>query len=565
MSTVVENLKTALGYGADHPGYVLAAAAVTLLALVVLAVLTRLVQALGRVGAQADTQVDQEAGEQASEQAEASGKTRLEDVVTFVAALVATSVSLEGMWEVFSDKLPSVPVWLRVVLFGFIELAMLASALRARRNIRETEDGDPGIDAVAVRVLTVVTAVLSCLDADSLVEGLLRLAAPAIASFLWERFLAIERRRVTGRERRIHWRISLERIAVWLGLADASERTAGEVDAHRRLTRLARAAKRVRTLNEARVTGRRLRKALKELDRAMEDAVEYAGLATDPTRQQQLMDYIGALYGAAELADLNPHAPWRPTDPTVDPGALPRLIPVPVPGGSVSTDPTQTPTETESIAESTQTGTPTGESTGDGEAAGRGSTVAAVGSVGSTEEPAIEPVLPLLPYASTVVRLDGSTETPAAEVIPWDGSGRPAARVEDAGSADPTQNPTEPESTETPTEGSTNAVSVEGVTVEPTLTESIRPVARAVAAGSTRSRRGVRARVPVPPSARSRRIRRSDEELLAAARKLAEQRGVPAHELSAEAIRIGLRIKAGRARELRDRLRAEPGQAGEAA
>ncbi|KWX03208.1 hypothetical protein LI90_4259 [Carbonactinospora thermoautotrophica] len=550
------DLRTALGYGADHPGYVLAAAALTVVAL---AILARLVRALGGAGAQAG----QEAGEQGGQQDETGSKTRLEDVITFVAAIVATGVSLQGMWEVFSDKLSDVPAWLRVVLFGFIELAMLASALRARRNIRETGDGDPGLDATAVRVLTAITAILSCLDAGSLVEGLLRLVAPAIAAFLWERFLAIEQRRVTGRERRIHWRVTPERIAVWLGLAEAYDRTASEVDAHRRLARLARAAKRVRTLNEARVTGRRLRKALAELDRAMEDAVEYAGLATDPTRQQQLMDYIGALYSAATLADLNPHAPWHPAAPPVEPGALPRLVPVPIPVEPASADPTEKPTETESSATVDPTGesgeampveeesTPTGESTGDRDPAGRGSTVAAVESTGSAEEPAVEPAvasaLPLLPYAPTVVRL--ATEAPTAEVFPWDGSGRPAERVGSAVAVGLT-----------PTEESTGAAPVEGKSVEPT-----RPRVRAVAVGPTRPRRGVRARVPVPPSARSRRVKRSDEELLAAARELAEQRGVPAHELSAEAIRVGLRIKAGKARELRDRLRAAAEESEEAA
>src|SRR5690606_18567180 len=107
-----------------------------------------------------------------------------------------------------------------------------------------------GIDGTAVWVLTCLTAILSSLEAESPPEFIFRLAAPLVAAWLWERGMAIERQRITGRAR-INWRFTPERVMVRLGLAEANDRTASEVDAHRRLTRVALAAKHARALREA--------------------------------------------------------------------------------------------------------------------------------------------------------------------------------------------------------------------------------------------------------------------------------------------------------------------------
>lgn len=232
---------------------------------------------------------------------------RPEDVLTVVAAVIATTVAGTGMWRFFSVTLHfSGP--LRVLLFAFIEVAVFTSALRARRNVTESVTHTAGVDGAAVWALTGLSALLSALDARSFAEVLFRLVAPLVAAWLWERSMAVERRRITGRS--IHWRITPERILVRLGLAEASDRTAGDVDAHRRLTRVARAAKRVRAMRAAGAWAWRLRRAQRRLDAAMGRAVEYAGLATDEDRQDALMAQLGALYHAATLAEMTPPAPW---------------------------------------------------------------------------------------------------------------------------------------------------------------------------------------------------------------------------------------------------------------
>jgi hypothetical protein len=114
------------------------------------------------------------------------------NVLTIVAAALATMVSASGMWKFFTDILGPSP--LRYAFFGFIETALFASALLARsRLLREPEKGTTGVDGVAVWVLAGLTATLSALDSDSFHEVCLRLVAPLVAAWMWERALAAER------------------------------------------------------------------------------------------------------------------------------------------------------------------------------------------------------------------------------------------------------------------------------------------------------------------------------------------------------------------------------------
>lgn len=232
----------------------------------------------------------------------------VEDILTIVAASIATGVSAQGMWR-FSGDVLGFDGPLRLLLFAFIEVAVITSAVRARRNMRENFSA--GIDGIAVWALTGLTAVLSSMDARSVAEAIFRLAAPLVAAWLWERGMAIERHRITGRAR-INWRLTPERALVRVGLAEVSDRTASEVDAHRRLTRVALAAKRARALRASGASDRKMRAALNKLDRAMDRAVEHSGLAVDSARQEALLSQIGALYNTSALIDLTPPVPWEP-------------------------------------------------------------------------------------------------------------------------------------------------------------------------------------------------------------------------------------------------------------
>ncbi|MGP3914280.1 hypothetical protein [Nonomuraea sp. 10N515B] len=227
----------------------------------------------------------------------AARRRPLPDVLTIVAASIATGVSAEGMWR-FSGDVLGLDGPLRLLLFAFIEVAIITSAVRARRNMRENFSA--GIDGIAVWALTVLTAVLSSMDARSLPEAVFRLAAPLVAAWLWERGMAIERHRIRGTGR-INWRLTPERVLVRLGLAEARDRTASEVDAHRRLTRVALAAKRVHQLQHADASDRKFARAIRKRDRMLDRAVEHTGLARDRVMQVALLDTVTALGGGDDL------------------------------------------------------------------------------------------------------------------------------------------------------------------------------------------------------------------------------------------------------------------------
>ncbi|MGR6915458.1 hypothetical protein ACU635_14530 [[Actinomadura] parvosata] len=235
----------------------------------------------------------------------------VEDVLTVVAASIATGVSAQGMWR-FSGDVLGLDGPLRLLLFAFIEVAIVTSAVRARRNMRENFAA--GLDGIAVWGLTGLTAVLSSMDAASGPEAVFRLAAPLVAAWLWERGMAIERHRIRGTGR-INWRLTPERVLVRLGLAETKDRTAQEVDAHRRLTRVALAAKRAKMLRETGASDRKQRAAFAKLDKAMDAAVEHTGLAVDKARQKELLAQIAALFNAKALTDAEPVSPWESAMP----------------------------------------------------------------------------------------------------------------------------------------------------------------------------------------------------------------------------------------------------------
>ncbi|MFI9842639.1 hypothetical protein ACIHFD_36790 [Nonomuraea sp. NPDC051941] len=247
----------------------------------------------------------------------------IEDVLTIVAASIATGVSAQGMWR-FSGDVLGLDGPLRLLLFAFIEVAIITSAVRARRNMRENFSA--GIDGIAVWALTCLTAVLSSMDARSLPEAVFRLAAPLVAAWLWERGMAIERHRIRGTGR-INWRLTPERLLVRVGLAEVSDRTASEVDAHRRLTRVALAAKRAKALRDNGASERKMRVALAKLDKAMDQAVEHTGLAVNQARQEALLAQIAALYNTTALIDAAPRVPWEPEPEQQPVPARPALPP----------------------------------------------------------------------------------------------------------------------------------------------------------------------------------------------------------------------------------------------
>src|SRR5690606_14861698 len=246
-------------------------------------------------------------------------RNSFEDNLTIVAAGIATGVSATGMWK-FADEILHLWWPLRIILFAFIEVAVVTSAVRAKRSMREHFKAD--VDGIAVWALACLTAARASLGHATLGEDVLRLAAPLVAAWLWERGMRLERRRMRGMTG-INWRLTPERVMVWLGLAEANDRTASEVDAHRRITRVALAAKRVHLLRLADASERKIRKAAAKLDKRLDQAVEHTGLARDDRMKWALLDQVGTLGGAEHLCNLleNAQGPWAETEHPLVTGA----------------------------------------------------------------------------------------------------------------------------------------------------------------------------------------------------------------------------------------------------
>ncbi|HZM83876.1 MAG TPA: hypothetical protein VFC19_49800 [Candidatus Limnocylindrales bacterium] len=222
------------------------------------------------------------------------------NILTIVAAALATAVSASGMWKFFTDILGETP--LRIAFFAFIEIALFACALLARsRLLRDPQTGTTGIDGIAVWVLAALTATLSALDSDSFREVCLRLIAPLVAAWMWERALAAERHvRIGETARRINWAITPERIFVWLRLADARDRDVSQVDRARRRAELGRARLHLHLLQNKKSFAWRVRLAHRGVVRQAMQAAEHLGLADVPdatNERQAIQMYMATLYG----------------------------------------------------------------------------------------------------------------------------------------------------------------------------------------------------------------------------------------------------------------------------
>ena len=227
------------------------------------------------------------------------------DVLTVVAAAMASSVAATGMWHFFSRTM-HLPIWIQAVLFAFMEISVLASALRARANV--ARDGEAGADGLAVWVLTCASGLMSASEAGSPQEALVRLGAPLVAAWLWERSMVPERRAQKAAkgtaEAAVRWIFSVKRVAVRLGLATALGADLETEDANRRIDRFVRAD------NRAQRAGRLTRgRAGKRRDRAHARLMEQARMQADPRAlythlgRQAILDVLARLGGDDAVID----------------------------------------------------------------------------------------------------------------------------------------------------------------------------------------------------------------------------------------------------------------------
>lgn len=250
------------------------------------------------------------------------------DVITGVIALAATGYAGTGTWKYLGQAM-HYGTDLRVFLVAVLEGAQIAEALRARKNIRE--QGAAGVDGIGMWVLTGISAVLSTSVAGNVREALGRAIIPAVGAWLWERALAPQRRAARARKARgpVRWRLTPERIFVWLRLADAVDTDVSTVEAGRRVSRY------LRTTDRAARSWRRPWSPEARADRARMRLTTHALMHGDPADVHERLSrsaFTDALtrLGIAETEQVADKVPTdsKSTDPNESEQAYTLTIPM---------------------------------------------------------------------------------------------------------------------------------------------------------------------------------------------------------------------------------------------
>ena len=247
------------------------------------------------------------------------------DTLTVLVALFATVYAATGSNKYLREAM-GYGVDLRAALLVVYEGAVVVSGIRARKNIRDT--GTAGVDGVAMWVLTVLSGVLSASVSGSVREAAGRLVVPAVGAWLWERAMTPERRAQRARRTAgpVHWRITPERIFVWLRLADATDTDVSTVDAGRKVARFLKVTDRETNgrrwpfTAEARADRARLRLTAHALvtsgdpgavygrlaERMYAEALSRLGIADDDSRAESDATDDGATQTAESAAPVSP-------------------------------------------------------------------------------------------------------------------------------------------------------------------------------------------------------------------------------------------------------------------
>lgn len=244
----------------------------------------------------------------------------LERGATLFTAAIASAVAAQGMYVFFSQAL-GMPTPLLVMCFSFIELMVVTSAMRARRS--QIDTGSAGVDGIAMWVLTIASGILAATHADDTGTLLLRLMAPLIAAWGWERSMKLERRQLTGEDHGLNWRWSPQRLLVRWGIADPTDRSTAEVAVERRLADLARAADNVRLAQTTSRSARRERKMVQRLHRAIDKAADDGVVLGEPHVRARLREHLEGRFAAYTLPKYQPRTDWS-TPEAIDESARDR-------------------------------------------------------------------------------------------------------------------------------------------------------------------------------------------------------------------------------------------------
>ncbi|MYW50582.1 helix-turn-helix domain-containing protein [Streptomyces sp. SID8376] len=252
-----------------------------------------------------------------------------------VAALACTAYSADTSWRFAAHSLDMVGTTERAAMFAAAELALFATALMARQNLRT--QGAPGVPGALVWFITGVQ-VIPAYSESGIVGGTVRaVVGPILAALLWHLAMGIELRHRapgsgSGSLPALLARELRERLLSRLGLA-VRDRSAEQITRDRWTVKaVALAAKLADMPEKARGRAR--------VARRLSVAVGKAEAGASEEQRTKLLELLAARRHAAALATIDLPSPWQDTpQDTEDTQDAPasctvRPFPVPVPHGA---------------------------------------------------------------------------------------------------------------------------------------------------------------------------------------------------------------------------------------
>ncbi|MCC3652716.1 hypothetical protein LIX60_14845 [Streptomyces sp. S07_1.15] len=234
-------------------------------------------------------------------------------VTAALAAAACTAYSADTSWRFAAHRLDMDSAMERAAMFAAAELALFATALMARQNLRTT--GAPGTPGALVWLITGVQ-IIPAFAESGFVGGLVRaVVGPVLAALLWHLAMGIELRHhkpgeesgslpaVLGRELR-------ERLLSRLGLA-VRDRSAEQISRDRATVKaVALAAKLADMGPKARGRAR--------VAHRLSVAVGRAQAGADADQRRMLLELLAARRHAADLATIALPSPWETGRTQVD-------------------------------------------------------------------------------------------------------------------------------------------------------------------------------------------------------------------------------------------------------
>lgn len=232
--------------------------------------------------------------------------TSTDRAITRITAFIATAVLAQGMWAFFTDVI-HVAWYIKVVLFSFTEMQIIAATRRATRHLYR--HGTLGTAPRTVLGLAAASATIAAIHASTLDERLFRLFAAGVAAYMWIEELREERDILHHKNPGVYppikrlnfdWSDRVELFFARHGLLKLDERTVSQLDRAHRIGKFVRTVFRLHQMQVSGAAQWRVRRAEQRRDRQVVEMNEVLNLATDRTVMVEVQRQLATLYQARE-------------------------------------------------------------------------------------------------------------------------------------------------------------------------------------------------------------------------------------------------------------------------